>query len=300
MKRTSLLLSFLVGAACVQAASPLDEYLWKKRVLLVATPSLTDPRYEKQSAALLSDLPAIAARDVEVLVATPGDARRDRFPLAKDDFLVALVGLDGGVKLARREVLSSAALLREIDSMPLRRSELKSAERARQKGTPDVAMTATEVKTKFTLSAPAVAGGFQAEVHRTGSVVTRRWLFDWPTRPGPLCTVKSDTVFSFLAGDRIEALVLKPDQTSEVHPLGGNVEAGPQPQLVVRAGETISVRLAAGGKAGWALLGSTAAGDEEATLADASVLEEKFPARAEWIRAAIRSPENARSKAEKK
>lgn len=300
MKRTSLLLPFLVGTALLHAANPLDEYLWKKRVLLIATPSLTDPRYEKQAAALLGDLPAIAARDVEVLVAPPGDVRRDRFPLAKDDFLVALVGLDGGVKLARREVLSTATLLKEIDSMPLRRSELKSAERARQKGNPEVAMTATEVKTKFALSTPAAAGGFQAEVHRSGSTVTRRWLFDWPTRPGPLGTLKSDTVLSFLAGDRVEALVLKPDQTSAVHQLGGNVEAGQQPQLVVRSGETISVRLAAGGKAGWALLGSTAAGEEDPTPADATVLEKNFPAHAEWIRATKPSPENLRSKADKK
>lgn len=50
MKRTSLLLPFLVGTALLRAANPLDEYLWKKRVLLIATPSLTDPRYEKQAA----------------------------------------------------------------------------------------------------------------------------------------------------------------------------------------------------------------------------------------------------------
>jgi hypothetical protein len=117
-------------------ASPLDAFRWKKRVLLILTPSLEDARSMRQTAALAGALPEITARGIEVIVALPGDARRARLPLRTEDFMIALIGLDGGLKLSRRDLLTPEALIREVDSMPLRRSEQKSAERAGQKGDP--------------------------------------------------------------------------------------------------------------------------------------------------------------------
>ncbi|WP_296701551.1 DUF4174 domain-containing protein, partial [Algoriphagus sp.] len=41
-------------------------------------------------------------------------------------FEVILLGLDGGVKLRKNELLTSEALFRTIDQMPMRRSEIKT------------------------------------------------------------------------------------------------------------------------------------------------------------------------------
>lgn len=44
----------------------------------------------------------------------------------KHDFEVILIGLDGSIKLRKTEPLSKEALFRKIDSMPLRKAELKN------------------------------------------------------------------------------------------------------------------------------------------------------------------------------
>jgi hypothetical protein len=36
------------------------------------------------------------------------------------------------------------------------------------------------MKSRFNLHTPALAGGREAESQRSGYVITRSWLFDWP------------------------------------------------------------------------------------------------------------------------
>ena len=49
-----------------------------------------------------------------------------KYHIAEQDFTVLLIGLDGGVKLKQSNLLTRQELFDRIDSMPMRRAELKS------------------------------------------------------------------------------------------------------------------------------------------------------------------------------
>ena len=293
--RSFLFFAFAAGAAVAginasgaaetaATTSPsLDGYLWRQRVLLIMTPALNDARYERQAAALLPFLPELAQREVQIVVALPGDPRRARFGPEPRDFLVALVGLDGGIKLTRSDLLTPQALTKEIDSMPLRRSELKSAERERHKGTTGAPLTATEVRNRLQLSHPAAGGGWEDETLRDGNHVTRTWLFERAARPSNLRTYRAGAVLTLLGGDPVQVLALRPDGTSRVLELASGVREVPAAPTVVQAGETVSIRLRAGGTLGWALLSETSSGSAAVTDSDLPSLAAKFPAQAGWI-----------------
>jgi hypothetical protein len=144
--KTRLVLLLALAVAPLLRADPLATYVEKKRILLVATPTLEDARYARQAALLLPALPELQMRDVAIVVARPGDARRARLPLKDDDFMVALIGLDGGIKLARRDLLTGEELMKEIDTKSLRRSEELSAERERAKQKADKAPVSQPAK----------------------------------------------------------------------------------------------------------------------------------------------------------
>ena len=152
-------LGLLVSLATVFAADSPAEHLWRERVLVVATPSLADERYREQAARLLPAASDLAAERTIIVVALPGAAERQRVPLKDDDFVVWLIGLDGGIKLARREPVSPDVLQRELTGTSLRRSELKSAERARLKGDAAASAAADELKQKLAPSAPSAVSG---------------------------------------------------------------------------------------------------------------------------------------------
>ena len=286
MKSVFWLAPILTLAAIAYAGDPLAGALWKKRLLLIATPSLSDERYREQTAVLAPAWSGLAERDVELVVAPPGDPRRARLPIKDGDFMIALIGLDGGIKLARRDLLTPEALFKEIDSMPMRRSELKSAERARQKGEMGAPMTAVEVRAKFTLETPFVAGGWQGEGPDRGESAIRPWLFDWPVQAGPFCKVKSGLACVFLAGDRAEILVLRADHTSEALAIGSDLATDERPIVALHAGDTFALRLKPGGAGGWALLGFTANDSTPLTVADPAELARRFPDRADWFKTA--------------
>jgi len=105
-----------VCAAKSTTASSMDltPYQWKNRVLLITAPNQEDTNYRNQAAALMSVYPGLMERDLIVLTTFEAAA-----------FTVTLIGKDGGVKLKRDEMLSSAELFAIIDAMPMRRAEMR-------------------------------------------------------------------------------------------------------------------------------------------------------------------------------
>ncbi len=95
-------------------------------VVVVAQPY--DPRALRQRAMLDSDPAALRERDVVVQTITPETARRARPELgvaADASFAVLLVGRDGGVKLRRDAPVASSVIIALIDTMPMRRAEMR-------------------------------------------------------------------------------------------------------------------------------------------------------------------------------
>lgn len=121
-------------------AQDLTVHRWENRMVLLLTDNGGLAKLEKQLALLDSDSTGLANRKLMVISSTPDQVKRV-FPNAwrkpqsastlykqfhrKGDFEFVLIGLDGGVKLRRTEVMDLKALYRIIDSMPMRTAEMR-------------------------------------------------------------------------------------------------------------------------------------------------------------------------------
>ncbi len=116
----------------------LDRYRWQSRVVVVAAPSAEDPALNAQLAEARTDPAGWADRKLLLLViedgrlagGSPGSEAqggqiRRRLGLAEERFSLALIGLDGTVKLRRQTTVSNEDLYSLIDAMPMRREELR-------------------------------------------------------------------------------------------------------------------------------------------------------------------------------
>jgi len=269
------------GSAAPSVA--IDEFRWKKRVLLIATPAEGDERHRAQEKEWRQLTEDFAAWGVEVVVAPPGHPARKRLPVADDDFVVALVGIDGGIKLTRRGILTAADLRNEMDSTAMRRSELKAAERARQKGERGAPDPSAELKNRLSLDTPATGGGWTTAGGSAGEFSSRCWLYDRSLQAGAPRIFQQPAALWHLQGDAIEALVLPARGEARRVTLGPRQESGESAFLHLEAGDVLSVRLRGGGITGWSLLCETSAGSEPAPLG-ADQLASRFPEHAAWLR----------------
>lgn len=108
-----MFLKTLLISSLTFAATP-DDFLWKKRVIVVNDSSLV----QKQLKVFKSDMKGYEERKLEIL----------HFPLLLKDKTIccSLLGLDGGVKATSKEVFTKKFIFELIDSMPMRQAELKA------------------------------------------------------------------------------------------------------------------------------------------------------------------------------
>ncbi|MEM0932723.1 MAG: DUF4174 domain-containing protein, partial [Bacteroidota bacterium] len=106
----------------------LDNYLWKKRVVIVFSPFDNHPKVKEQLDAFKPFSREIEDREMIILI--PQRAERpkllERFRLDNDYVGLILVGKDGGVKLKQKLVVTPKTLFDLIDAMPMRRAELRN------------------------------------------------------------------------------------------------------------------------------------------------------------------------------
>ncbi|MEO1693625.1 MAG: DUF4174 domain-containing protein [Pseudomonadota bacterium] len=141
-RRVGVAAAAVLGASI--AASPTESaafggYQWKKRPLIIFAPANDTAAWLQQRTLLTSRRRGLRERDM-VVIAVLGDrvttlvgrgpgrsaaALRRRFGVDKDRFRVLLVGKDGGVKLASSAPVSTKRLFGLIDSMPMRRREMR-------------------------------------------------------------------------------------------------------------------------------------------------------------------------------
>jgi hypothetical protein len=113
----------------MQSESDLNQFVWKKRPVVVFADTDADPRYIEQIDLLMASLPDLAERDVVVLTDTDPSARSDlRLKLRPRGFMLVIIGKDGGVKLRKPLPWDVREISRTIDKMPMRKRE-KRAER---------------------------------------------------------------------------------------------------------------------------------------------------------------------------
>ena len=118
----------------------LSQFQWKNRLLLLFAPIRNHPAFDALHQALITQQAEVADRDLvvfEILESgtstmdkadlDPQAARflREKFKVRQGDFSVILIGKDGGIKLNRQNQTRIEDIFGLIDSMPMRREEMR-------------------------------------------------------------------------------------------------------------------------------------------------------------------------------
>ncbi len=134
-------LTLLMGFGVGLQDTGLDQYKWKNRIILLGSPSASDPELVQQLGLLSGKDRALAERDLiiiqllskspslmegEILSQMSAEKIRSRFEILKKGFEILLIGKDGTVKLRSDKPVSSEDLFALIDSMPMRKREMRN------------------------------------------------------------------------------------------------------------------------------------------------------------------------------
>ncbi|MEM8890722.1 MAG: DUF4174 domain-containing protein [Bacteroidota bacterium] len=119
----------------------LASFRWEHRLVLLITPDENENLLQRQIDILSEDKAGLKERKLQIIHIKPAEARLllpepgklslkksdfERFKPGESPFSFILIGLDGGVKLRRNEVVSREYLYARIDGMPMRRAEMRS------------------------------------------------------------------------------------------------------------------------------------------------------------------------------
>jgi len=121
-------------------AQDLEQHRWDYRLLLIHTDDLESEQYQNQMSVLKKELAGLEERKLLIYTFWKDKYRvgfEDReWKLADKEFAgasipdtgfeVILRGLDGGVKLRQDSVIDTETLFGRIDSMPMRRQEMRN------------------------------------------------------------------------------------------------------------------------------------------------------------------------------
>mgnify|MGYP003671737272 FL=1 len=129
-------------------AQDLKKHQWESRVVIIASQNEDSRTYQEQITEFNSLPEEFKERKIIVYQVLPdkykltdyqikgkdfewisSPALFDKFVNNKLDFMVILIGLDGGIKLEKTEVLTTTELFATIDVMPMRRAEMKNKNR---------------------------------------------------------------------------------------------------------------------------------------------------------------------------
>jgi hypothetical protein len=141
MRNFFIIIGFLI--INMSTGQDLKKHQWENRVLLIVSQNEDSEKYRNQIAEFNTLQKELMERKMLVYCVLPqqyrimnsetkvkannwisSSALFDRFTNKETDFRVILIGLDGGIKLEKTEILSATELFETIDAMPMRRAEL--------------------------------------------------------------------------------------------------------------------------------------------------------------------------------
>ena len=124
-------LALLLAAVAIAQVPDLNSLQWKNRVLLLFAPEPSNNQLDRQEGKLKTEQQGLDERDMKVFEITghspEAEALRSHFGVKEDQFAIVLVGKDGGCKLKKTEPVEVSSLFAKIDSMPMRRAEMRKS-----------------------------------------------------------------------------------------------------------------------------------------------------------------------------
>ena len=116
----------------------LSSHKWKDRLILIMVTDTNIELYQKQIDEFLKDERGLAERRLKIYITTPAayslglsesnfiqsNELYKKFKGSGSEFEIILIGLDGGIKLRKTELLTLRDLFVIIDGMPMRRREI--------------------------------------------------------------------------------------------------------------------------------------------------------------------------------
>lgn len=139
--QVSLIMTMMIFSQFA-TAQKLKDFKWENRIIVVFAGDPVSDDFSTQVAALESSLPELSERKL-LLLKVNGHRITDQYDnsynatlheeLRKlknsgEGFEIVLIGLDGGVKLRKTEVVKQSKIFGLIDTMPMRRAEMKNDE----------------------------------------------------------------------------------------------------------------------------------------------------------------------------
>ncbi len=110
----------------------LGEFKWVARPVVVFADAPLDPAFQQQIELLTERQDELIERDVVIITDTDPANRSDiRTKLRPRGFMLTLIGKDGGVKLRKPFPWDVRELSRSIDKMPMRKQEIRDANKGR-------------------------------------------------------------------------------------------------------------------------------------------------------------------------
>lgn len=121
IKFTYLLIA--MSAAITTSAQKLADYRWENRIILIFGENQNEQLLTQQKEVFSAEKKGLEERDLKVFV-NP-EAKEMQKLRRETGFEVILIGKDGGVKKRKTELMTTEELFGIIDSMPMRRSEMR-------------------------------------------------------------------------------------------------------------------------------------------------------------------------------
>lgn len=121
-----------------------DKYKWENRIVIVQASEKISEKFQNQIKEFKNSADGLIERKLIVYQCIGATCKVLNYKQKKDDdwktknkkefssldekveFMVTLIGLDGGIKLQKTEVITRKALFKIIDAMPMRASELRN------------------------------------------------------------------------------------------------------------------------------------------------------------------------------
>jgi hypothetical protein len=138
---SSFLIIFCINTSFAQWEK-LDDFKWKKRLLIIYTNEYTQALLESQIQNIKGELKEYQERDLLVLILEEESVNilddnhshsldylkvMNRLNISSEDgYQNLLIGKDGGIKLRKENLISNKELFNIIDAMPMRKREMKT------------------------------------------------------------------------------------------------------------------------------------------------------------------------------